>query len=353
MRALYLCRRMGAGQWDPGNLEECRNLITRLREAGERRLSGEIQISFSYILFDFSKYREAYRSAEEGFATLLEGYEENPYLSWSFQLYEHLVSSCLLFLGEWGQALRKIEQRIEMVEKNGDRLGAVIAGLERPRLQIDAMDFTGARQIYESGLPVVAAIPYLRRDCLIWTGWAEAGLGNHERALEYLLKCWDEMDQHPLMFDWYNRMPLQRALTEAWLSKGDLAQARVESEQFLKVTLETEERTFRALAFEVNARVAIAEQDLDRAQDCLAKALQSMEGFEVPLAHWRVHATAAELHRRLGSRDLADDHRELSRATIMKLANSLPVEEPLCRTFLSAPAIRKVIGDKEARTQTV
>jgi len=118
-------------------------------------------------------------------------------------------------------------------------------------------------------------------------------------------------------------------------------------------TRSTEERTFRALAFEVNARVAIAEQDLDRAQDCLAKALQSMEGFEVPLAHWRVHATAAELHRRLGSRDLADDHRELSRATIMKLANSLPVEEPLCRTFLSAPAIRKVIGDKEARTQTV
>jgi len=44
-------------------------------------------------------------------------------------------------------------------------------------------------------------------------------------------------------------------------------------------------------------------------------------------------------------RDAAKKHRELSRATIMKLVNSLPVEEPLRRIFLSAPAIRKILGD--------
>jgi hypothetical protein len=78
----------------------------------------------------------------------------------------------------------------------------------------------------------------------------------------------------------------------------------------------------------------------------IAKAVQEMEGYEVPLAHWRVHATAAELYRRRGNRDLAERHRELSRATIMKLANSLPAEEPLRTTFLSAPMIRKILGDK-------
>jgi len=30
-----------------------------------------------------------------------------------------------------------------------------------------------------------------------------------------------------------------------------------------------------------------------RAQECIAKRLSAMEGFEVPLAAWRVHATAA------------------------------------------------------------
>jgi hypothetical protein len=31
----------------------------------------------------------------------------------------------------------------------------------------------------------------------------------------------------------------------------------------------------------------------------MAKALVTMEGFEVPLAAWRVHATAAELYERI------------------------------------------------------
>ena len=37
-------------------------------------------------------------------------------------------------------------------------------------------------------------------------------------------------------------------------------------------------------------------------------------------------------------------HRELSRTTIFKLANSLPAKEPLRRTFVSAPVVRNVIA---------
>jgi hypothetical protein len=68
-----------------------------------------------------------------------------------------------------------------------------------------------------------------------------------------------------------------------------------------------------------------------------------MEGFEVPLAAWRVHATAAELYRRIESRDLWKRHLALSRETIIKLANSLPAEEPVRHIFLSAPKIRKIL----------
>jgi hypothetical protein len=48
-----------------------------------------------------------------------------------------------------------------------------------------------------------------------------------------------------------------------------------------------------------------------------------MKGFEIPLASWRVHATAAELHQYSGNSELADYHLAISRDTIMKLANSL------------------------------
>jgi hypothetical protein len=89
----------------------------------------------------------------------------------------------------------------------------------------------------------------------------------------------------------------------------------------------------------------MAELDPTRAQDCIAKGLSAMEGFEVPLASWRVHATAFELYQNSGNRDLAERHLALSRETVMKLAHSLPTEEPLRQTYLSAPVIRKILGN--------
>lgn len=132
-----------------------------------------------------------------------------------------------------------------------------------------------------------------------------AGLGNHGRALDYLQACGDQMDARAMTSDWHNRMPVHQALTEVWLSEGELEKARVKAGQFLKVTLATEERTFRTLAFEANARVAIAEGDLVRVEDWITKALQGMEGFEIPFAHWRVHATAFELYQKSGNRIVA------------------------------------------------
>ena len=90
-----------------------------------------------------------------------------------------------------------------------------------------------------------------------------------------------------------------------------------------------------------------------RAEDWITKALEGMEGFEIPLAHWRVHATAFELYRKSGNQIVAQQHLALGREMIMKLANSLPVEEPLRKTFLSSPMVRKIVGESfdEGATQ--
>jgi hypothetical protein len=153
------------------------------------------------------------------------------------------------------------------------------------------------------------------------------------------------MDHHTVIHDWHHRMLLQSALAELWFAWGDLQRARAETEQFLDVTQQTAERTWQALAWEMSARVAMAELDLTRAQDCIAKGLSTMEGFEVPLASWRVYAAAAELHERRGESELAEYHLALSRNTIIKLANSLSAEEPLRKIFVSDSMVRKVLGD--------
>ena len=118
-----------------------------------------------------------------------------------------------------------------------------------------------------------------RRIALGIAGSAEVGLGNHERALEHLLAAKREMDRHTVIHDWYWRNVLQAALTDLRLAQGDLPRAVEEGEVFLTVACSTPERTWQALAWEANARIAMAVSEPERAQDCITKALTAMDGF--------------------------------------------------------------------------
>jgi hypothetical protein len=156
------------------------------------------------------------------------------------------------------------------------------------------------------------------------------------------------MDRQTVIHDWYTRMLLESALSELWLAKGDIAQARLQADRFLEATLATAERTWQALAWELNARLAISDLDLERAQECVARALESMEGFDTPLAAWRVHATAADVAQRRGDAEGATQHLKNSGATILKLANSLPANHRLRATFLSAAPVSRVLVHTQA-----
>jgi tetratricopeptide (TPR) repeat protein len=345
-------------RWNPQDAEEFRNAFAEVLNADNRRILVPL-VDCGFVSWISSEYREARRSLIESRVILFETIEENPCLSAPYLRSQCIVPSRnLLFLGEWGEALREIKDVIAMLDKNADYLWGQVVHLNRAWLHLHAMDFDGALAICNSTLPLVR-YPELRptpdfpiprpviRICLILTGTAETALGNYESALEHLLLARADMDPPRIIFDWYWRMPLESALTELWLAKGDLAQARSQADRFLEIALATAEHTWQALAWEVNARVAIAEFDLTRAHECINNGLSAMEGFEVPLAAWRVYATAFELYRNSGDQDLAERHLALSRATIMKLANSMPAEEPVRQKFLSAPMIRKIIDDGE------
>jgi tetratricopeptide (TPR) repeat protein len=283
--------------------------------------------------------------------------EENPYLDISYLRGQFPLTWSLMFLGEWGEALREIENTIALLNKNADYRWTQSVLLNRAWVHLHAMDFAGVLAICNSAIPLVgrptphpapdhpAPRPSVARVSLFLTGAAQTGLGNYESALEHLLAARAEMDRSVTSWAWWWRMQLESAFTELWLAKGDLAQARPQAERFLKIALSTAEHTWQALAWEANARIAMAELDLARAQDCIARGLSAMEGFEVPLAAWRVHAAAFELYRDSDDRESAERHLALSRDTIMKIANSLPAREPLRQIFLSAPPIRKILSD--------
>jgi hypothetical protein len=318
--------------------------VEEIRQAADRLLLAQL-IDYNFIQWVSFEYREAQRNAVENLAILGSRVEENPCLGTAHWLSQFIVPWSLLFLGEWGEMLREIKVGIAMADKNGDSYRAETLRLYQAWLHLQAMDFAGVVGICDTVLPSLEDPPRQpwRRFCLVLLGSAHRALGNYVLARERLFKLRDEMDHHTVIHDWHHLMVLQSALAELWLASEDLQQTRAETEKFMAVTQVTAERTWQALAWEMSARVAMSELDITRAKDFITKGPATMEGSEAPLASWRVHAVAAELHQ--SDSELAEYYLALSRYTIMKLANSLPVEEPLRNAFLSDPVVRKVLGD--------
>ena len=346
-RALCFQRRAVAGRWRAEDAESCREAMLEIERRGDRLVVAQHRLWYATMQSLSSQYGDAHRNSIESLAMLLKQDNLNPYLGVLYHVHRHQNPRNLLHWGDWGRTLSEVEASIALLEKNGDYAYARQLLALKAWVHLHAMDFSGVVAICESIVASVR-IPMGVRLLHILTASAEVALGNLDRAFEHLMKVKELMDGQPLMNDWDNRMPLQAGLTELWLSKGDLVQARQEAECFLEVSLATAERTYQGLAWEANARVAIAGEDWKRAEECIVKALATIEGYEVPLAAWRVHGTAANLYARARKKDFAEQHCELSRATIMKLANSLGSEEPLRKTFLSATSVRKIL-DKAGR----
>jgi DNA-binding winged helix-turn-helix (wHTH) protein/tetratricopeptide (TPR) repeat protein len=337
----FACRAV-AGRWRPEDAESGRKEMEEIERKGDRLITAEHRLEYTRMQLLLSQYGEAHRSGVDSLAILLDQDDLNPYFGVLYLSHRFEVLVTLLLWGKWGQALKEVAAQTAFCEKNGDYARGQEVLIQAAWVHLYAMDYSGVMAICESIFASIALPPSVRH-LHVLIGSAEASLGNHDRARDHLLNVKDDLDRHPLMDNWLQSMPLQAGLVELWLSKGDLAQARQEAERFLDLALATAERTYQGLAWEANARVAIAEQEWQRGEECIAKGLSTIAGYEVPIATWRVHGTAAELHARAGKSDLAEHHRELSRATIMKLANSLEPEEPLRATFLSAPPVRRIL----------
>jgi tetratricopeptide (TPR) repeat protein len=237
--------------------------MLEIERRGDRLVVAQHRLWYATMQTFSSQYGDAHRNAIESLAMLLKQDNLNPYLGVLYQVHRHLDPRNLLHWGEWGQALSQVEASIALLEKNGDHAYARQLLALKAWVHLHAMDFSGVVAICESIVASVR-IPMGVRLLHVLVGSAEVALGNHDRAFEHLIKTKELMDGQPLMNDWENGMLLQAGLTELWLAKGDLGQARQEAERFLEVCLATAERTYQGLSWEANARVAIAGEDWAR-----------------------------------------------------------------------------------------
>jgi DNA-binding winged helix-turn-helix (wHTH) protein len=348
-RAIGAFRRLSVSGWNTRDALEFRAGLAELHKGQDSAALDFGLLEGSHIRFLSGEYREARRLALEVRAKWLEP-GTNPNLRIEYYRSDALAVLPLVFLGEWGTALKEFAAAMAEAWKNVNENNVLWLRVHQALLHLHAQDFTGVLAICRSALaqlrdPALRAAPpppQLRR-ALILSGSASAAAGDYARALEDFSAAASDMDRQTVFLDWYWRMPLAAGLTEVWLAKGDRVRAQQEAERFLEMSLATEERTWQGLAWEINARVALADRDEARARDCIARGVSTVQGFEVPLAAWKVHATAAHIEEESGNLESSRSHLDLSRATIMQLANSMEQREPLRKIFLSAPAVARVL----------
>ena len=348
-RAIGAFRRLSVRGWNTQDALEFRAGLAELHKGQDSAALDFGLLEGSHIRFLSGEYREARRLALEVRAKWLEP-GTNPNLRIEYYRSDALAVLPLVFLGEWGTALKEFAAALAEAWKNVNENNALWLQVHQAWLHLHALDFTGVLAICRSALallrdPALRAAPpppQLRR-ALILSGSASAAVGDYARALEDFSAAASDMDRQTVFLDWYWRMPLVAGLTEVWLAKGDRVRAQQEAERLLQMSLATEERTWQGLAWEINARVALANRDEARARDCMARGVSTVQGFEVPLAAWQVHATAAHIEKESGNLESAQSHLDLSRATIMQLADSMEQREPLRKIFLSEPAVARVL----------
>ena len=252
----------------------------------------------------------------------------------------------LLFSGRLGELGQLLRAGREIAETQGNEPWLVVSRLAWLRTVI--LDFVGARDLCDE----MAA----RTGAAFWRGpsqsiggiaggYAAAEQGKYDDAARSFAGVLDSKETPKFFIHWYWRMHAQLGLSNVWLAAGKLHEARLEADRFLQSALSTAEPNLHALAWDVDARVAMAEKDWRGAEEKLEKGIEIVRTFSIPTTAWRVHATRSDLYRQARKEAAAEAERVRAEAIILSLADSFAPQDPLRDAFLAAAPVRRVRRD--------
>lgn len=344
--SLY-ARRIWAAGWSVDDALKCETALVPLRNGADPLLAARGLIEYSMICLLSARYREAHDIFRTNYDVLLNHIENRTEFDLNRKIWLNLfgIPWSLLFLGDFGGALKEFDVGIAALFKNGNYGAARAHTLYRALFLFHVMDFAGVVDVCKTfAVPdgeegdydevrTIATLPSEQRLCLMLQGLGEAGLGNRDAALKYLTEAECHMDRQPVTLDWYWRLTLEWAQVCLLIASGDLTSAKARSDRFVSMAERTEERTWRALAWDTQARISLKLGATTEALDHIGKAFAAANEFETPLADWRIHATAAAVHRAVGDAPTANMHAQLHAQKKRQLAETLPEGHHLRKTF--------------------
>jgi tetratricopeptide (TPR) repeat protein len=330
--------RIAYDTWRTQDWEICASAneaIHRLSDAGPPAFDRVVYAHLQVLRGD---YAEALETLEAGIPT------ENE--STSIMVPMFALSGRTLALLHWGrlgELLQLLRSGRAIAEKNGNEPWLFV--FREAWLRTAVLDFAGARELCE-GTAARSTAAYWHGPAQsiggIATGYAALEQGRYDDASRSFAKVLDPKNTRKFFLHWYWRMNAVLGLSNVLLASGNLRKARVEADRFLESALSTAEPHLHALAWELEARVAMAEKDWTGAEETIEKGLAVVNKFEIPTTAWRVHATRSDLYRRAQNETAAEAERARAEAIILALANSFAPDDPLGHAFLAAAPVRRI-----------
>src|SRR5712664_1903683 len=221
-------------------------------------------------------------------------------------------------------------------------------------LRILAFDFEGARRICQASCNAAGEYPDEQSHAIDQMAAGNLALheGNCSQALEYFRHVRD-LDVHTKFFmHWAWRMMAHLESSNAWLLSGNIVNARTAADGFLKSALSTSDPYLQALAWDLKARVAMAESNLQGARESIQRALAIVDSSEIQGAAWQIFATASQVWRHAKELKTAETYRDRAESCILQIVDSFEPDEPLRATFLTADPVRRIVNGKAATKAT-
>ena len=332
-------RRIWTQGWNTDDAQQFGDALATVREIGDPVSVAQAQMEHCMLMMVSTQYRKALQTTQASYRVLYDHAASHPCFDisrpmWMVRLG---VPWAYLSLGELGRSLDEFDHGIRQYHDNGNYFAARTLQVYRGWLLIHTMDFETVLELDrqfrqaadrpgsdDEARQRAALLPPQQRVWTILAGLAHAGLGENAAAAARFAEAEQQMEREPIMFDWYWRLLLEWGCADLAIAQGDYDAAQYRARRFLERALATEERTWQALAWETMARASLGEGHLQNAKVQLDAAFSVTEGFETPLADWRLQRTAASLHEARGDKQRMAAAQQHYVELRVRLAGSIP-----------------------------
>ncbi|MDB5445509.1 MAG: hypothetical protein JWQ97_826 [Phenylobacterium sp.] len=344
--------------WDAEHAAGCEAAIEELRRLGDPIALNAGLVDWTRILFSSARYLEGYETIVASVEFLAASPRDNrvdlslPY--WQLRIG---MPWCQLFAGNLGSAFEFFRSGVQSYLRNEDPVRAAIVQFFEALGCVLVQDFQNAAALVDNAVDFCAAGSSTvltlneKQMELAIRGVAALGEGDTVAAVHWLSLADQDAQHRRTVTTWYWGMVIGWGLTDACLAAGDLDAAREHAKAFHALAFSTRERTWRALACETAARIALAGGELSTAQAQIREGWTETDLGPLPLVAWRLHAVEAAVRAAAGDPDGAARHRQACADALTALAKTLPEGHTVRAALSSARPIFAPLYPVEPRSR--